>query len=324
MSEVMQVMKVNGFDRESEEGNPPAVDKPEKTASSKLTTGAKANGYKVAKSNGHKAVSADGHKVAKAKAAKAKANKSSSNGHKSETVKDGLWAQVAEEFGRLDAPAITETEPSVEIDDFEDEEIELLDESEEVVTPRLSTNSPDDQVSDDEAEDEDATSKSKSLSDFFARNYLPVLLGVVAIGLAIALILTTSSLSSKTSLENSRTTALAAAKTYAADMGGYNFQSLSHDFAVVEANSTPTFARTFSQAGDALKTTLTKYRAAALAKVVSAGVVSATNNSVTVLVFLNQTVTNSLQKNSTTTPTQLEITVVNSGGKWLINNATLL
>jgi Mce-associated membrane protein len=151
-----------------------------------------------------------------------------------------------------------------------------------------------------------------------------VVLGVLALVLAVALVLSQMALGHQNSLAGARTSALAASKTYAVELAGYDYRHLGHDFAVVEANSTPTFRRTFSQAGEALKTTLTRYQATATAKVVSAGIVSATTTRATALVFLTQKIKNSAQSATTSDRSQVEITLVNVHGRWLINNVTLL
>jgi hypothetical protein len=99
---------------------------------------------------------------------------------------------------------------------------------------------------------------------------------------------------------------------------------MSQDFGAVLAVSTPSFRKSFSQASGALETTLVRYHATATAKVVSAGIVSSTATSATALVFLDQNVTNSIQKSATTDRTQVEISLVFQNGKWLISNVTLL
>jgi Mce-associated membrane protein len=151
-----------------------------------------------------------------------------------------------------------------------------------------------------------------------------VVLGVLALVLAVALVLSQMALGHQNALAGARTSALAASKTYAVELAGYDYRHLGHDFAVVEANSTPTFRRTFAQAGEALKATLTRYHATAAATIVSGGIVSATATRATALVFLTQKITNSAQSATTSDRSQVEITLLNVHGRWLINNVTLL
>ena len=150
------------------------------------------------------------------------------------------------------------------------------------------------------------------------------LVGVVAIALAVALILTLLALGNRNALDSARTTAISAARSDAVALAGYDYRHLDRDFGAVTAVSTPSFRRRFTQAGDALKNTLSKYHATAVAHVVSAGLVSATTTRAVALVFLTQKVTNSTQKSSTTDRSQVEITLVRSGGRWLIDQVSLL
>jgi Mce-associated membrane protein len=161
-------------------------------------------------------------------------------------------------------------------------------------------------------------------------NSLAVILGVVAILLAVALALTALQLGDKGStldgaraLDGARTSALAAARTYAVELAGYDYRHLDQDFGVVLSHSTPSFASKFSKSSDVLKSALLKYHASAKATVVAAGLVSATTGQAVALVFLDQTVTNSTQKKPTTDQSQVEITLVRTGGSWLINQVKL-
>jgi Mce-associated membrane protein len=162
------------------------------------------------------------------------------------------------------------------------------------------------------------------LRRIFVDSFVAVVLGVVAIGLAVALALTMLHLSDNNSLDSARTSALATARTYSVELAGYNYLHLDQDFAVVLSHSTPSFQHSFSQSSDALKSTLVKYHASAQATVVAAGLVSASTSRAVALVFLDQTVTNSTQSRPTTDRSQVEITLVRSGGRWLIDQVTLL
>ena len=90
------------------------------------------------------------------------------------------------------------------------------------------------------------------------------------------------------------------------------------------ANSTPSFRRSFTESSDALKSTLAQYKATADASVVSAGLVSSSTSEAVVLVFLTQKIENSTQAKPTTDRSQVQISLVRSGGRWLINQVTLL
>jgi Mce-associated membrane protein len=147
---------------------------------------------------------------------------------------------------------------------------------------------------------------------------------VLIVALAVGLALSLSALGNQNALASSRTSALSSARTYAVELASYNYRDLHHDFGTVAANSTPSFRRTFAESSDALESTLSKYKATAVASVESAGVVSASTSRAVVLVFLDQKIANSTQTKPTTDRSQVEVTVVRSGGRWLVDQVKLL
>lgn len=158
-----------------------------------------------------------------------------------------------------------------------------------------------------------------------ATNRLSTGLAVALVVAVVVLILSQLSLSSKDSLAGARTSALAAAKSYSVDLASYNYEHLGRDFDKVDSESTPSFRQSYNQSSDALKPVLTRYEASAQATVVAAGLVSASTNRVVALVFLNQTVNNTAQKGKPASDeSRIEITLLRSGGRWLINQVTLL
>ncbi len=169
------------------------------------------------------------------------------------------------------------------------------------------------------------TPKPPSTRRQWARSNIALLCaGAVVVALSVALALSLSALGNQDALGSSRTSALAAARTDAVQLASYNYGDLGRDFGVVVANSTPSFRRRFTESSDALKSTLTEYKATAEASVVSAGLVSASTSRAVVLVLLDQKIANSKQATPTTDRSQIEITLVSSGGRWLIDQVTLL
>ncbi len=147
----------------------------------------------------------------------------------------------------------------------------------------------------------------------------------IAIGaLSVALALSLLALGNQNALSSSRTTALAVARTDAVQLASYDYRHLDRNFATVADNTTASFRRSFTQSSDALKSTLVKFKATASATVVSAGLVSASASKAVALVLLDQRIANSTQKAPTTDRSQVEITLVSSGGRWLIDQVTLL
>jgi Mce-associated membrane protein len=148
--------------------------------------------------------------------------------------------------------------------------------------------------------------------------------GVLIVALAVALILSLLALGNQDAQASLRTTALTAARIDAVRLASYNYGDLKRGFATVAADSTPSFRRSFTESSDALKATLTQYKATADASVVSAGLVSSSPSRAVVLVFLTQKIANSTQPKPTTDRSQVQITLVRSGGRWLIDQVTLL
>jgi Mce-associated membrane protein len=153
----------------------------------------------------------------------------------------------------------------------------------------------------------------------------------VALALAVALVVVLVLFSSDqsrigrlTSLESARSSALGAARTYSLQVASYDYRYLTQDFARVERECTPSFAATYRQSSAALASFLRQYHAVATAKVVAAGVESATSTRAVVMVFLDQTVTSTSQKVPTNDQSRLQVTLVRSAHHWLIDQLKLL
>ncbi|MGH9016127.1 MAG: hypothetical protein ACRDY1_00120 [Acidimicrobiales bacterium] len=148
--------------------------------------------------------------------------------------------------------------------------------------------------------------------------------GLVAVVLAVVLVLALMAKGNSDAVNAARVSGLAAARTDAVALSGYNYEHLNRDFDSVLARSTPAFRRNFRQASNALKGTLTKFHATSVGHVVSAGVVSASASRVVALVFLTQKIENSTQSSATTDRSQVEFTLLKVHGRWLIDQVTLL
>ncbi len=108
-------------------------------------------------------------------------------------------------------------------------------------------------------------------------------------------------------------------------MATYSYRHLQRDFGRVEAESTPSFRRSFIESSDSLAKVLTQYKATATAKILSAGLVSINPTKAVVILFVNQSVVNSAQSGGPTTDnSRVEVTLVDSGGRWLLEDLKLL
>jgi hypothetical protein len=101
----------------------------------------------------------------------------------------------------------------------------------------------------------------------------------------------------------------------------YNYKTLSADFANAEKGMTPGFRAKYTEQTRTSVTPLaTKESAISTADVSAAGVSAAAPRAVTVLVFANQTVQNKLLAHPRLDRTRIKVSMVNLGGKWLIDN----
>jgi Mce-associated membrane protein len=238
-----------------------------------------------------------------------------SGGDEGRAREDGsaLPAQEVEEVGELSAngSAVMAERPAVEFP-----VIQLNDRQELRPSPP--------EVGCEQETTERRPTSGVAIRSWVGRNLLSSSLAIVLVVAVVFLTLTQLSLNNENSLNSVRTSALAAAKSYAVDLASYNYQHLDQDFGKVLAESTPAFKQNFTQSSQALKTAIVRYHGSASANVVGTGLASATTSRAVVLVFLNQTVDNTLQKSKPTSESRVEITLLRSGGRWLIDQVSLL
>lgn len=183
----------------------------------------------------------------------------------------------------------------------------------------------DEEIPADMAERESSGWGRSGAPEWLTSRIRSIVVGMIVVVLVGALVQTTLQLRHRNAVDSARISALAAAKTYAVELATYDYRHLDQDFGLVVADSTPSFRQSFTQSSNALKSVLTKYDATATAKVVAAGMVSANTSRAVALLFINQTVTNTTQKGQPTSDeSRLEITLLRSHGKWLINQVSLL
>ncbi|HEY1650878.1 MAG TPA: hypothetical protein VGG09_03250 [Acidimicrobiales bacterium] len=151
------------------------------------------------------------------------------------------------------------------------------------------------------------------------------ILGLIVIAaLVVVLIISRVQLSNQDAVNGDRASAVAAAQNAAIDVATYSYLHLHRDFGRVEAESTPTFRKSFIRSSDSLSKVLKQYKATASAKVLKAAVESISGSKAVVLLFVNQSVANSTQKGVSTDDSRIEVTLVRSGDRWLLQNLKLL
>jgi Mce-associated membrane protein len=124
-------------------------------------------------------------------------------------------------------------------------------------------------------------------------------------------------------LDKVRSTVLATATTYAVDFGSYDYRHLDADLAKVASHLTPSFAASYKTSSAGLKPTIIQYKGKSTATVQGVAVSAITRSSATVLVFLDQTVSTSQSTTSRVDRNRLQMKLVLTNGKWLIQNLLL-
>lgn len=121
-----------------------------------------------------------------------------------------------------------------------------------------------------------------------------------------------------------RSGALSAARTYGVELSSYNYKNLNgpgSPWAQVEAHATAKFRKDFAKTSADLAKLLDQYHATATGKVLDAGVETVTGSKAVVLLFIDQSVTNSVQQpNTVTQPLRVRLTMLHQNGNWLIDN----
>ena len=151
-----------------------------------------------------------------------------------------------------------------------------------------------------------------------------MLVAIVIVGLAAGLIVSRRQLADRDALDQARANALAAAQTYAVDLASYDYHSLDKDFGLVTTHSTGTFKDQFQKASTTLKPLIVQYKGVAKATVRGAAVSQATTDKATIVIFVDQTVTNTNSPTPRVDRNRVTMTLVHQGGQWLITQVDLV
>jgi Mce-associated membrane protein len=131
--------------------------------------------------------------------------------------------------------------------------------------------------------------------------------------------------STANAVEQTRTNAVSAATGGVATVLSYDYKHLDADFASAEKLLTPSFRKQYDDTtAKAVRPLAAKYRAISSADVSAAGVVDASSTRAVVLVFVNQTVTNSQLSAPRLDRSRIDVTLVRIHGRWLIDKLTTL
>lgn len=125
--------------------------------------------------------------------------------------------------------------------------------------------------------------------------------------------------------EDARRTALAAAQTHAQEILSYDYRSLDKDFARARADITGSFAGDYATTtSKVVRPTAEQYKAVVKAEVAAASVVSASPDRAVVLLYVNQTTTSTRLDGPKVDLNRVRMTMVRSGGEWLVSGVDAL
>ena len=145
---------------------------------------------------------------------------------------------------------------------------------------------------------------------------------VIAI-LAGALVFTLLKVRDQNSQNSLRSSALKAASAYGIYLSSYDYKNLNGPnsaWANVESHATAKFRADFASTSANLAKLLNQYNATATGQVIAVGITSVTGSKAVALLFIDQTVTNTVQKpNSVTQPLRVQLTLARQNGRWLID-----
>lgn len=126
-------------------------------------------------------------------------------------------------------------------------------------------------------------------------------------------------------VETARDQATAAAQGHAVAILSYDYHHLDQDFAAARKTLTGAFARDYAATTRQLvRPGATQYHVVVKAEVAAESVVSATADTVVVLLFVNQTTTSTRLAGPRVDLNRVRLTLVKVNGSWLVNNVDAL
>lgn len=154
-----------------------------------------------------------------------------------------------------------------------------------------------------------------------SRTLVPLVLGVVILGLAIAVGFLAVQAVNTSNAERDRAAALDAARTSAAQALSYNSDTIDADIAKTKALLTGKFAADFDQLATQFLLPASKQaKLSTSAEVTHAAVIESSPQEAKVLLFVNQTVRAATAPQPATGAAGMRVTVTLTDGKWLISN----
>ena len=117
--------------------------------------------------------------------------------------------------------------------------------------------------------------------------------------------------------------ALRVARERAVQITSYTPQTYDRDVAWARDGATASFAAEYARANRPLRTVVQKVRASAVGHVVAASATARDDDRVTVLLFVDQTVTHGTTRKQTTQHDRVEMSMLRRDGTWLVDDVRL-
>jgi Mce-associated membrane protein len=155
------------------------------------------------------------------------------------------------------------------------------------------------------------------------RASVPVLIAALVLSLALAVVQTVR-LRHEHQLSAARRQAVVTATNYAVDLTTYDFAHLDAEFNKVLAESTGSFRSEYTAASASLRDLIARFKATASGKVLETAVVSSDTSHAQILLFVDQTVTNTNSTTPRVDRSRMKMGLEKQGGKWLISSLDLL
>jgi Mce-associated membrane protein len=122
-------------------------------------------------------------------------------------------------------------------------------------------------------------------------------------------------------LDAARATVIVNASKFAVDFASYDYQHLTQDFQTVAADLTPAFKTKYNSLSASLVPTIVQYKGKSTATVQGAGVAAVTDNTATVIVLLDQTISTTQSTTARIDRNRLEIFLQRqANGSWLVSD----
>lgn len=124
--------------------------------------------------------------------------------------------------------------------------------------------------------------------------------------------------------DSARAAAVDAGTRYATDLASYDFTNLAGNFTTVTANSTEKFAQQYKQVSDNLTQLIVQMKATSKGAVTQLGVVESDADHAVLILFLDQTITNTNSPQPRVDRNRMRLNLVRNGDRWLIDDVQLL